>query len=91
MNVSRTTMYEVNSTDEKYFQLYGIYNRQNVFCIYATTHGETDHKRDIHRKAGYPTKIMLWLGAYFQGVIRPVIIEEGIRSMLIDIPKKFHQ
>ena len=66
-------------SDKKYFQLDGIYNRQDI-RIYAASHEEADCKNDIHRKNQHSVQVLVWLGACFQGVTRLGIIEEGTFS-----------
>jgi hypothetical protein len=63
-------------SDEKYFDIDGIYNKQND-RIYASTRAEADRKGGLHRKTQHPVRVMVWLGACHQGVTRPVIIENG--------------
>ena len=61
-------------SDEKYFNIDGIYNKQNDRS-YAATREEADKKGGIHRKTQHPAQTMMWLGVCYQGIARPVIIE----------------
>ena len=36
-----------------------------------------DAYAEIHRKTKFPQSVMVWLGACYDGVTRPVIIETG--------------
>ncbi|CAM4789569.1 unnamed protein product [Rotaria magnacalcarata] len=63
-------------SDEKRFDLDGMYNRQNE-RIYAATRDEADEKGAVHRKTKFPTGVMVWLGVCYEGITRPVIIENG--------------
>ncbi|CAF4156370.1 unnamed protein product, partial [Rotaria magnacalcarata] len=63
-------------SDEKRFDLDGMHNRQNE-RIYAATRDEADEKGAVHRKTKFPTGVMVWLGVCYEGITRPVIIENG--------------
>ncbi|CAF1365160.1 unnamed protein product [Didymodactylos carnosus] len=63
-------------SDEKYFDIDGIYNKQND-RIYALTREEADRKGSMHCKTQHPVHVMVWLESCYQGVRRPVIIEKG--------------
>lgn len=61
-------------SDEKYFTVDGIFNRQND-RVYAASRSATDEIGGVHLKAKYPTEIMVWLGACHEGVTKPIIFE----------------
>ncbi len=61
-------------SDEKYFGVDGIYNRQND-RVYAASREEADEAGAIHRKTKYPGQIMVWLGASYAGVTAPIIFK----------------
>ena len=63
-------------TDEKYFTLGGIFNRQND-RVYAANRQEADKQGGINQKMKYPKKIMVWLGASKNGLTSPIIFEPG--------------
>jgi inhibitor of nuclear factor kappa-B kinase subunit alpha len=63
-------------TDEKYFDLDGIYNAQND-RIWAVSREEADKRGGIHQKTKFPVKVMVWLGVCAKGLTVPVILEEG--------------
>jgi transposase len=63
-------------TDEKYFDLDGIYNAQND-RVWAVNREEADKKGGIHEKTKFPVKVMVWLGVCAQGLTVPVIFEDG--------------
>ena len=73
--VRESMVEKVLFSDKKYFQFDGIYNRQGI-RIYAGTWEEADCKGGIRRKTQHPIQVTVRLGTYFQGVTRPVIIEE---------------
>ena len=63
-------------TDEKYFDLDGIYNRQND-RIWAVSREEADRQGAVHEKTKFPAKVMVWLGVCAEGLTIPVIMESG--------------
>jgi hypothetical protein len=63
-------------TDEKYFDLDGVYNVQND-RIWAVNREEADKKGGVHEKTKFPVKVMVWLGVCGQGLTEPVILEDG--------------
>jgi len=75
-NVTKKLARNVLFSDEKKFDLNGAYNKQND-RIYASSRQEADENGGVHRKTKFPKKVMVWLGACYNGVTRPVIIEEG--------------
>ncbi|CAF2099809.1 unnamed protein product [Rotaria magnacalcarata] len=63
-------------TDEKYFGMDGIYNRQND-RVYASSRQEADAHGGIHRLSKFPKRIMVWLGACKEGVTTPITFKPG--------------
>ena len=63
-------------SDEKFFDLDGVYNVQND-RIWAPSRAEADRLGGIHERTKFPGKIMVWLGACSEGFTAPVIFEEG--------------
>ncbi|CAF2096163.1 unnamed protein product [Rotaria magnacalcarata] len=63
-------------TDEKYFGMDGIYNRQND-RVYASSPQEVDGHGGIHRLSKFPKRIMVWLGACKEGLTAPIIFKPG--------------
>ncbi|CAF4646770.1 unnamed protein product [Rotaria magnacalcarata] len=63
-------------TDEKYFGMDGIYNRQNE-RVYASSRQEADAHGRIHRLSKFPKLIMVWLGACKEGLTTPIIFKPG--------------
>ncbi|CAF4538752.1 unnamed protein product, partial [Didymodactylos carnosus] len=45
--------------------------------IYAPNREQADENGGIHRKTKFPQGVMVWLGVCYDGVTRPVIIENG--------------
>ncbi|CAM4782320.1 unnamed protein product [Rotaria magnacalcarata] len=75
-NIRKSMTAQILFSDEKRFDLDGMYNRQNE-RIYAATRDEADEKGAVHRKTKFPTGVMVWLGVCYEGITRPVIIENG--------------
>ena len=63
-------------TDEKFFDLDGIYNSHND-RVWAVNREEADKKGGVHEKNKFPVKVMVWLGVCEQGLTEPVIFEDG--------------
>lgn len=63
-------------SDEKWFTVNGVYNRQND-RIWAVNRAEADGNGGIHQKKKFPQGIMVWLGACTKGLSPLVIIEKG--------------
>ncbi|CAF4393824.1 unnamed protein product, partial [Rotaria magnacalcarata] len=63
-------------TDEKYFGMDGIYNRQNDRA-YASSRQEADAHGGIHRLSKFPKRIMVWLGACKEGLTTPIVFKPG--------------
>ena len=61
-------------TDEKYFDLDGIYSSQND-RVWAPSREESDRKGGFHQKTKHPGKVIVWLGARAKGLTTPVIFE----------------
>ena len=63
-------------SDEKMFDLDGMYNAQND-RVWAVDRAEADRKGGVKQKRKFPTKVMVWLGACSQGVTPLVILDKG--------------
>lgn len=63
-------------SDEKLFDLDGVYNVQND-RIWAVSRQEGNKKGGIKKKTKFPTKVMVWLGACGEGLTTPVILDKG--------------
>ena len=63
-------------SDEKRLDLDGVYNRQND-RIWASSREQADVSGGTHRKRKFPQCVMVWLGACYEDVTCPVIIENG--------------
>jgi hypothetical protein len=63
-------------TDEKYFELDGIFNRQND-RVYALSRQQADEYGGTRPMAKFPKRIMVWLGASKNGLTAPLIFEPG--------------
>ena len=75
-NVRKSSSKKILFSDEKKFDIDGVYNRQND-RIWAPCREQADANGGIHRKTKFPQGVMVWLGACYDGVTRPVIIEKG--------------
>ena len=63
-------------TDEKFFDLDGIYNTLND-RVWAVNREEADKKDGVHEKNKFPVKVMVWLCVCGQRLTKPVILEDG--------------
>jgi hypothetical protein len=63
-------------SDEKLFDIDGVYNSQND-RVWAVNRAEADDKGGIKQKRKFPEKIMVWLGVCSKGVAPLVIFEDG--------------
>lgn len=63
-------------TDEKYFSLEGVFNRQNE-RVYAVSREDADQQGGINQTSKYPKRIMIWLGASKNGLTSPIIFQPG--------------
>ncbi|CAF3539672.1 unnamed protein product [Rotaria socialis] len=63
-------------SDEKIFDLDGMYNSQNQ-RIWAVSRDEADEKGGIKVKQKFPQKVMVWLGVCSKGVTPLVIFDSG--------------
>ena len=62
-------------SDEKMFDLDGMYNAQND-RIWAVNR-EADKRGDVQQKRKFPQKVMVWLGACSMGLTPLIILDEG--------------
>ena len=63
-------------SDEKFFDLDGIYNAQND-RIWAVSREEADKKGGVREKTKFAMKVMVWLGVCAKGFTAPVILDDG--------------
>ncbi|CAF0740495.1 unnamed protein product [Didymodactylos carnosus] len=75
-NVRKSLSRKILFSDEKRFDIDGVYNKQND-RIWAPSREQADLNGGIHRKTKFPQGVMVWLGVCHDGVTRPVIIEKG--------------
>ena len=75
-NIRKSMVRKILFSDEKRFDIDGVYNRQND-RIYAPNRAQADEKGGVYRKTKFPQGVMVWLGVCYDGVTRPVIIENG--------------
>lgn len=63
-------------SDEKMFDIDGIYNSQND-RVWAANRAEADEKGGVRQKRKFPQKVMVWLAVCSKGVSPIVIFDEG--------------
>jgi transposase len=63
-------------SDEKMFDLDGMYNLQND-RVWAINRHEADRKNGVKKKHQFPTKVMVWLGACRKGLTSLIILDNG--------------
>ena len=63
-------------TNEKYFDLGGVYNAEND-RIQAISRKEANKQGGAHEKTKFSIKVMVWLGVCAEGLTAPVIMENG--------------
>ncbi|CAF0941470.1 unnamed protein product [Didymodactylos carnosus] len=63
-------------SDEKIFDLNGMYNAQND-RVWAINRQEADKKGGVKQIHQFPTKIMVWLGACGKGLTKLVVLDKG--------------
>jgi len=63
-------------TDEKMFDIDGIYNAQND-RIWAVDREEADRKGGVCQRRKFPQKVMVWLGACSKGLTPLIILDKG--------------
>lgn len=73
-SLTKASIQKILFTDEKYFTVDGIFNRHND-RVYAATRAEADERGGVHQKSKYPAQIMVWLGACYAGVTKPIVFE----------------
>jgi hypothetical protein len=73
-------------SDEKMFDLDGIYNSQNQ-RIWAVNRDEADEKSGIKMRQKFSQKVMVWLGVCSKGVAPLVIFDQGTVDHAVYIQK----
>ena len=73
-------------SDEKIFDLDGMYNSQNQ-RIWASSRDEADEKGDIKEKQKFPQKVMVWLGVCSKEVTPLVISHRETVDHVVYIQK----
>ena len=63
-------------SDEKYFDLNGIYNSQND-RVWAVSREEADKRGAIYEETRFLVKVMMWLGVCGQDLFVPMIFDDG--------------
>ncbi|CAF2141335.1 unnamed protein product [Rotaria magnacalcarata] len=74
-NFGKEDTMKILFSDEKMFDIDGVYNSQNE-RIWAANRAEVDAKGGIKRKRKYSQKVMIWLAVCSQGG-SPLVIFEG--------------
>ena len=73
-------------SDNKSFDIDAVYSSQND-RVWAVDCADADEKGGIQRKQKFPQKVMVWLGACFQGVT-PLVILHSKRNRFFPEPLK---
>ncbi|CAF2089292.1 unnamed protein product, partial [Rotaria magnacalcarata] len=63
-------------SDEKYFDLNGIYNNQND-RIWAISREEANKRGTIYETTKFPVKVMVWFGVCSERLSVPMLFEDG--------------
>ena len=63
-------------SDEKYFDLNGMYDSQND-RMWPVSREEADKREASHEETSFSVMVMMWLGVYGQELSVPVIFEDG--------------
>jgi hypothetical protein len=72
--LTKASIRKILFSDEKYFIVDGIFNRQNN-RVYAVSRATADESGGIYTKAKYPAQIIVWLGVCYRDVTKPIIFE----------------
>ncbi|CAF2094995.1 unnamed protein product, partial [Rotaria magnacalcarata] len=75
-NYKKEETLKVLFSDEKMFDIDGVYNAQND-RVRAVNRGEADKKGGKKQKRKFPQKVMVWLGVCSKGVTPLVILDKG--------------
>ena len=75
-NFRKEDMMKILFSDEKMFDIDGVYNSQNE-RIWAANRMEADAKGDIKRRRKYPQKVIIWLAICSYGVSPLILFEDG--------------
>ncbi|CAF3081974.1 unnamed protein product [Rotaria sp. Silwood2] len=75
-NFQKEQTLQILFSDEKMFDLDGMYNAQND-RIWASDRSKADVKGGVKQKQKFPQKVMVWLGVCSKGVTPLVIFDEG--------------
>ena len=73
-SLTKASIRKILFSDEKYFTVDGIFNRQND-RVYAASRTAADESGGVHLKTKYPAQLMVWLGACHKGLTKPIIFE----------------
>ena len=63
-------------SDEKMFDIDGVYNSQND-RIWAASRSDADRRNGVHQKRKIPAKVMVWLAVCSKGASPLVIFKKG--------------
>ena len=75
-NFSKEQSLRILFSDEKIFDLNGMYNCQND-QVWAVNRVEADKNGGVKQKQKFPQKVMVWLGVCSEGVTPLVILDNG--------------
>ena len=75
-NVGKEDTLRILFSDEKMFDLDGMYNAQND-RIWTVNREEADKRGGVQQTRKFPQKVMVWLGACSKGLTPLIILDEG--------------
>ena len=75
-------------SDEKYFNINGVYNCQND-RVWTVNYTDAEETGGIKQTRKHPQKVMVWLGACFKGITPLVILNEGTVDHAVYIERYF--
>ena len=73
-------------SDEKYFDIDGVYNSQND-RVWTVNCADADEESGAKQKRKHPQKVMVWLGACSKGITPLAIFNEGTVDYAVYIEK----
>ena len=76
-NFTKETSKTILFSDEKLFDLDGVYNKQND-RIWAVSRADADSRGGIYEKSKFPQKVMVWLGVCTKGATKVVVLEGSV-------------
>ena len=85
-NFRKADSIKILFSDEKYFDIDGVYNSQND-RVWAVNPSDADEEGGVKHWWKHPEKVMVWLGACSKGITPLVILNEGAVDHTVYIEK----